>query len=1009
MQRNDGDRTGDSGQYCGSLSVDRRSYLKLAGTAAGAAGLVSGTAGAAIERRGIRFKRTVDMVADAGCDPTGEEPCDAKIRAAADDYTLLTFPPGEYKLTEKNYIHGKTNLGFLGEGDARFRVPENFNEKALIVDRGTGLLFEGIDIDQRADGATPGLQLGAGDDLRVHDVELLGQGIHPDSIPRGDPGWSPGRGAENGNPKVYDFFYPIVRSSSGTGVVTDVVANNHGLMGAYNAGNGRSGIWVGVSNKGTITFRNCRIEEFGSNGTYTSRTNGVVQFENGLFRNNDNNQIRVGSPGSSIEGAILDVDAESSDAPNPYDALNYRGVRIEMGRMNDRTDVTVRNCDIAIRSVSHSGGGVVAESTASEFTVENTQIGIEADSVCGILGKRPDGGGAYSAPAKPHAGTVRNTSVTGDASWNAAIKLVDRPNSTIERCCLDQTGESRSGVRLVESDGCAVRNTTIDVSGEPIVRGTSREVSVSDITEGGSCPAPEYGAGDNLPRKLSFVGDNDGGRFSYEFTVSGELGKSTVGGASIDDSDTASGSTAIGQGGGGGIDSYGFSGDVIDISVSGSPTLYLDGEEVSVGEVLPHQLSLKSGGGEFSYTVSASGDLKKSTAMGATIDAQDTISGSTAIGQGGGGGIDSYGFSGDLTMLEPSGDVTVYLDGERLDPSQYLDHVLTIEGTGSRATYDFSTADYLAKSTANNGSLNGNDEVVRSGASGVVGIGSDSYAFSGELNSFVLNGDAEVFLDGERIDPGQYPDHVLTIEGTGSRAMYDFSVAGDIAKSTVNGANINSNDDILGSGASGVVGISADSYTFSGDLNSLSIDGDANVFLDGERIDPSKYLDHLLTIEGTGSRATYEFGVAGALEKSTVNDASLNGNDIIDGSTASGVVGIGSDSYTFSGELDTFALDGDAEVYLDGERIDPAQYPDHVLTIEGTGSRATYEFSVSGDLTKSTANGASINANDVVSGSSTSGVVGIASDSYTFSGDLIDLGVQGDAIVHLDGSTTDLG
>jgi hypothetical protein len=121
------------------------------------------------------------------------------------------------------------------------------------------------------------------------------------------------------------------------------------------------------------------------------------------------------------------------------------------------------------------------------------------------------------------------------------------------------------------------------------------------------------------------------------------------------------------------------------------------------------------------------------------------------------------------------------------------------------------------------------------------------------------------------------------------------------------------------------------------------------------------------------------------------------------------VVGIGSDSYTFSGELDTFALDGDAEVYLDGERIDPAQYPDHVLTIEGTGSRATYEFSVSGDLTKSTANGASINANDVVSGSSTSGVVGIASDSYTFSGDLIDLGVQGDAIVHLDGSTTDLG
>jgi hypothetical protein len=34
----------------------------------------------------------------------------------------------------------------------------------------------------------------------------------------------------------------------------------------------------------------------------------------------------------------------------------------------------------------------------------------------------------------------------------------------------------------------------------------------------------------------------------------------------------------------------------------------------------------------------------------------------------------------------------------------------------------------------------------------VVGIGSDSYTFSGELNSFVVDGDAEVSLDGERIN-----------------------------------------------------------------------------------------------------------------------------------------------------------------------------------------------------------------------------------------------------------------
>ncbi|WP_160134420.1 twin-arginine translocation signal domain-containing protein, partial [Halococcus salsus] len=311
--------------------MNRRSYLKLAGVAAGSAGLLSGPASAAFTRRGIQFNRTVNMVEDAGCDPTGNEPCDDQITAAADDYTLLKFPAGEYKITEKNAVLGLTNVGFLGVGDARFTVPEDFNEKVLVVDRGEGVLFEGIDIDQRADGATPALHIAGDDDIRVHDVELIGAGIHRDSIPKGEPGYSPGVGPDKGNPRVHDFFYPIVRSESGTGLVTNLRANNHGLMGTYNAGNGRSGIWVGIGTYGTITFRDCHIEEFGSNGCYTSRTYGVVQYEGGVYRNNDNNQIRLGSENSYIDGASLEVDADASEAPNPYEALNYRGVRIEMG------------------------------------------------------------------------------------------------------------------------------------------------------------------------------------------------------------------------------------------------------------------------------------------------------------------------------------------------------------------------------------------------------------------------------------------------------------------------------------------------------------------------------------------------------------------------------------------------------------------------------------------------------------------------------------------------------
>ncbi|WP_049900358.1 hypothetical protein [Halococcus agarilyticus] len=914
MQRNDGDSTGDSGQHRGSLSVDRRSYLKLAGTAAGAAGLFSGTA-AAFERRGIRFKRTVDMVADAGCDPTGEEPCGAKIRAAADDYTLLKFPPGEYLVTKTTYIENKTNLGFLGEGDARFRVPTNFNEKALVVDDGTGLLFEGIDIDQRADGATPALHLGTDDDLRVHDVELLGQGIHPKSIPKGEPGYSPGPGAENGNPHALDFFYPIVRSADGTGLVTDVVANNHGLMGTYNAGNGRSGIWVGIQHKGTITFRRCRIEEFGSNGTYTSRTNGVVQFEDGVHRNNDNNQLRIGSPGSYAEGMILSVDADESGSPNPYEALNYRGARIEMGRMNDRTDVAIRDCNISIRSTPHSGGGVVAESTASEFRVENTRIGIEADGVRGILGKEPDGGGNYSPPAEPHTATIRNTSVTGSANGNAAIELENRPKSVVDTCCIHHEGDSRNGVHLDGSDNCTVRDSTIDVTGEPVVRDGTEGVSVSSIDTGGSCPAPVYGAGDYLPHKLSI--ESNGGRFSYEFIVSGDLGKSTANNATIDDKDVVSGNTATGQGGGGGIDSYGFSGDIVAFDFDGDATVYLDGEEVDPGN-FGNVLTIKENGGSWiTYGFSVSGDIVPRRNVGGA----DEISADRGRATGGvRSGYDSYYFSGDISNIALSGDATLHLNNEVTTAEQYLPDVLTIEGSGSWSTYEFTASGGVAPRAG----LGGADEIdTETGhVTGGVAGGSDSYHIAGELTDVSVEGTADVYRNGERLDVGGggAEKHSLTIaENDGAWTTYGFSVNGSISpRNNIGGADEISAD---GQRATGGVIDGSDGYTITGEITSLSLSGDATVYLDGEALNVEEYLPDVLTVEGSGSWSTYEFTATGGVApRKYIGDA-----DEIDASTdhVAGGVASGSDSYYIAGELTDVSLDDGLTVYRNGNRVNP--------------------------------------------------------------------------------------
>jgi hypothetical protein len=957
MQRSDGER-GDATRSDAALSVDRRSYLKLAGVAAGSVPLLSGSA-TAFTRRGIRFKRTVNMVEEAGCDPTGNQPCDEQITDAAGDYTLLKFPAGTYKLTEKNVILGETNVGFVGEGDVRFKVPERFNEKLLVVDDGTGLLFEGIDIDQTADGATPGLHLGADDNLRVHDVELIGQGIHPDSIPKGEPGWSPGDGASNGNPDVMDYFYPIVRSPDGTGLVTNLEANNHGLMGAYNAGDGRSGIWVGVENKGTITFRDCHIEEFGSNGTYTSRTYGVVQFEGGTYRNNDNNQIRIGSTGSYIDGATLDVDAASSDAPNPYEALNYRGARIEMGRMSDRTDIAIRNSDITIRSSPHSGGGVVAEATASEFRVEDTRIGVDVDGVRGVLGKEPDGGGAYPAPAKPHAGTLRNVSITGSAANHAAITLRNRPNSVIEGSCFHQEGSDRDGAVLINSDGSVVRNSTIDVTGQQVVdrRGW---VNTNNLSDNGSCPVPGYSGGSSLPRELSI--ESNGGRYSYTFSVSGDLEK----GRTADPNDSISAGTATGQGGGGGADRYEFSGDLVALHVDGDATVYLNDARVNPDQYPNNALMIDGTGSRTDYFLSVSGDLTGSS----SLTGEDSITGSSATGAVG-DGRDSYGFTGRLRTLDIDGDAVAYHDGERIDPAKLLNNTLAIESNGGRYSYTFSVSGDLEKGYE----ADDNDIISAGTATGQGGGGGvDRYGFSGGLVALHVDGDATVYRDGERVNPVRYPNNALMIDGDGARTDYAFSVSGNLT-----GGSLTGEDDISGSSATGAVGGGRDSYGFTGRLLTLDLDGDATVYHDGERVNPNRFPDNALTIDGDESHTEYTFSVGGDIARS----GNLSSRDSITGSSATGAVWSGRDSYSFSGNIESLTLDSRAHIEVNRS--------DETISISGTGKHASYRLAVSGRFRRTS----SLTSEDDISGGAASGAVAGGTDIYRYTGEIRELTIDG--------------
>ncbi|WP_227379021.1 DsbA family protein [Haladaptatus halobius] len=81
-----------------------------------------------------------------------------------------------------------------------------------------------------------------------------------------------------------------------------------------------------------------------------------------------------------------------------------------------------------------------------------------------------------------------------------------------------------------------------------------------------------------------------------------------------------------------------------------------------------------------------------------------------------------------------------------------------------------------------------------------------------------------------------------------------------------------------------------------------------------------------ITIDGskTETWTNYDFVVSGTVEKSRANNASINPNDTISGSEVTGNVGPWKDSYTFTGDLTSFNVTEGADIYLDGEKVDPS-------------------------------------------------------------------------------------
>ena len=261
------------------------------------------------------------------------------------------------------------------------------------------------------------------------------------------------------------------------------------------------------------------------------------------------------------------------------------------------------------------------------------------------------------------------------------------------------------------------------------------------------------------------------------------------------------------------------------------------------------------------------------------------------------------------------------------DGGSDLPNRLRVQATGDLTTYEFAVSGALEAGP--DFDTDGTDGIDGSSAQGQVNTtGSDDYYFGGEVTRFERDGDLEVYVNGEEVDPDGFgsdePARSLSVVGTGPRVEYELSVSGELEKSTARDGSINSSDEIDGSTATGYVLGGTDSYRFAGEITDLAIDDpDAvSVYLDGEEIDLSRFDDEdtfELTISNRGydEPATYQFTVTGKIEAT----ASVNPNDEIDGSTATGQVNGGADTYRYTGAITAFDNDGPLDVAIDGNTV----------------------------------------------------------------------------------------
>jgi len=724
-----------------------------------------------MERHGISFDRTVNIVDDFGADPNGGSAINGALDRAVESNTLVIFPEGQYKLNETFEVTAD-RVGFLGQGNVVLE-PDGISGKTIVVNGRDEFLFEGIDLDVSGARNT-GLRVHSPSKFHVEDVKYLGRG---------------GRSGQ--------AFHLAVNDESGLGRIRNVTVKHGGYMDLYWGGDGRIGVWAGSSHRGTIRFTDCEFSEFGNNGMYTSRTPGDIQVENSYFENNNVCGVRISGAGSWVRDSTFVVDHSRYGPDFEYtdNAFNTRAIRLDQAKngttiekfppKTDQTDpsapdqergVVVENCDVQILDTvtDHSCRGAIVMNAASQSaTIRDSHIRVDVDDVPAIYRVRPGWNfrDDQSTPPKPHWVIVKNVTITGSAAGGHAVRVENGDNSIVRDSCFQQSGSGRNGVFFKNTAGALVEKSNIKVAGEAVASDNS-DVTTRDLTYGEQCPIPETGRNTDsstpsettYDHEITVKSDRDADVFGYTVNVTGDAEAVTSGtdAANLSDGDavttTDGGLTRIeGKVGQGGGDTYRFNGEIVTASVDGAATVLVDGAEVTVSKLgLTHRLDVVGSGVETAtYEFDVDGTLVRSGDDDDALVADGSASGSVESD------THTYYFDGSITGFSRDDQAGVVLDGEQVDPAGLgtetdasLPNRLTIDGTDSdgSSTYTFEVTGEIEKSYQT-GSIETDDDITDGRISGSVTDDIDAYRFSGDIRMLDMTGNGSIhFQDADGTD-----------------------------------------------------------------------------------------------------------------------------------------------------------------------------------------------------------------------------------------------------------------